>query len=127
MKYLIYTIFSCLVILAIGACNTEEDLSPVSQNSYIKIIQGKGTDAPLSVNEFNGGLLIVSNSTIRGNSSNKIRILRTDLNGTVINGSDKYFPEGLNQAWNVKDVIVIENQRIVLGGTVGNNNESLFF
>lgn len=126
MRPLITTIFTCLLFV-FSACNTEEGLQPVSENSYIKIIQGEGTDAPLSIQEFNGDLLIVSNSTIRGSSANKIRVLRTDLNGDVINGSGKYFPENMNQAWNVKDVIVIENQRIVLGGTVGNNNDSLFF
>ena len=70
--------------------------------------------------------MIVSNSTIRGSAANKIRVLRTDLNGDVINGSDRYFPGNLNQAWNVKDVLVINNQRIILGGTVG-ANDSLFF
>lgn len=64
MKNLTATIFSLIIILAFSACNNEEGLSPVSQNSYIKIIQGLGRDAPLSIQEYKGDLLIVSNSSI---------------------------------------------------------------
>lgn len=126
MKYIITTIFSFFILIAFNACNTEDDLQPASQNSYIKIIQGLGSDVPLSINELNGDLLIVSNSTIRGNITNKIRVLRTNLNGDVIDELDKYFPNNLDQSWNVKDVLVMGNQRIVLGGTVG-ADDSLFF
>ncbi len=127
MKYLIVTIFS-LLIIAFSACNTEEGLTPAPQNSYIKIIKGKGTDAPLSIQEFKGGLLIVSNSTIvKGeNLSNKVRILRVNLSGEVISGSDKYYPENSDQNWNAKDVVLMDNDRILIGGTVG-TNDSLFF
>lgn len=128
MKYLATTICSLLILLAFSACN-EEDLT-LAQNSYIKIIQGRGSDEPLSVQEYNGNLLIVSNSRIveRGGqaTSNRVRILRVSLNGTVIDQKDKYFPENLDQDWSVKEAVVIDNQRIILGGTVG-TGDSLFF
>lgn len=126
MKYLAITICSLLIILAFSACNTEEGLKPAAQNSYIKIIQGKGTDAPLSIQEFNGHLLIVSNSTIveRGITSDRVRILRMDLNGNVL--KEEYYPRNSDQNWTAKDVVLIDNERILIGGTVGGDT-SLFF
>ncbi|MGM0579344.1 MAG: hypothetical protein ACQETL_01600 [Bacteroidota bacterium] len=127
MNKLSVTIFSFFALFAISACNIEDDVQPATQNSYIKIIQGEGSDAPLSVQELNGDLLIVSNSTIveRGNPSNRVRVLKLNLNGDEV-VPEQYYPRNSDQDWNVKDMIVIDDQRIILGGTVG-ADDSLFF
>jgi hypothetical protein len=123
MKKFIPIILPFLAAIIITACNTEEGLEPASQNSYIKIIQGLGSDNPLKIEALDDGtLLIVSNSLIRGQGENveKIRVLKVNINGTVLD--EKYFPENINQNWIARDMIVLPDNKITIGGALRNEN-----
>ena len=96
----------------------------------MKNIQGQGTDEPLSINEYNGDLIIVSNSAIlervggATNTKNRVRILRVSLNGDVL--KEQYYPRNSDQNWSANDVLQIDGDRIIIGGSIGVDT-SLFF
>ncbi|WP_325120628.1 hypothetical protein [Marivirga sp.] len=130
MKFTIWT----LIIMTVFACNTEEGIAPAQQNAFIKIIKGRGTDNPLKIEALSdGNLLIVSNSTINdpisGTITERVRLVRVDANGELpVSNSERYYPQ--NQSWRASQVLVLPNDNIVIGGTIGNQtvgNTALFF
>ncbi|WNB18065.1 immunoglobulin domain-containing family protein [Marivirga arenosa] len=115
-KLLIYILILNIGLLQL-ACNTEEGLEPVTPKNYFKILEGRGTDNPIAIRSLSdGNLLIVSNTTSfeQGEQIRKIRVLKIDLNGNVLN--ERYLPEN-NENWSAKDVLKLTNDEIVIAST----------
>ncbi|WP_375579602.1 hypothetical protein ABWH96_00565 [Marivirga tractuosa] len=114
-----HIIFLSCIFLLFG-CDSEDDLSPASP-SYIKIIEGNGADDPIAIRTLSDGtLLIVSNSVSfeQGDQIRKIRILKLNLNGNIIN--EQFLPES-NQNWAARDVLVMQSGDILLASTIQNS------
>ncbi|WKV13147.1 hypothetical protein [Marivirga harenae] len=110
------------------ACNTEENLIPASQDAFIKIIKGQGSEVPLKIEKLSDqNLLVVSNTSIfqQTSTNEKIRVLKLDLAGNEVS-DPKYFPEETNQNWSAADAIVTADNNIVIGGTVGDTSLIFF-
>jgi hypothetical protein len=113
------------ILMVVFACNTEEDLIPASQNSFIKIIKGEGSDVPLKIEQLSDqNLLVVSNNS-NFQQGNRIRVSKLDLEGDEII-KPKYFPEDSDENWMASDAIVTEDGRIIIGGTVADTSLIFF-
>lgn len=127
MRNIILIILS-IIVVGISSCNTEEGLVPASKNSYIKIIKGKGSETPLKIEIISDQqLLVLSNNriTVEGNSYDKIRVLKLNLEGDVVD--EAYFPEGNDQNWKASDAIIVNEDKIIIGGTGTVGDSSLIF
>lgn len=58
------------------------------------------------------------------NTKNRVRLLRVNLNGDVL--KEMYYPRNSDQNWRANDVLQIDGDRILIGGSVGADT-SLFF
>jgi hypothetical protein len=104
----------------IAACNTEKEENIVTPNNYIKIIEGIGVDDPIAIRTLSdGNLLVVTNSVSfeQGEQIRKIRLLKLNLEGNIIN--QEYLPDN-EQSWLARDVIRLESNEILLASTIQN-------
>lgn len=116
------------IITTAFACNTEEDLIPVSRDSFIKIIKGQGSETPLKIEQLSDqNLLVVSNTSIfqQTNTNEKIRVLKLNMAGNEVL-EPKYFPEDTEQNWKASEAIITSDDRVIIGGTVADTS-LLFF
>jgi len=128
MRKLKSIILSLIVVAIITACNTEEGLKPASQNSYIKIIKGSGSEVPLKIEQLSDeNLIVVSNTSItqQGTTNEKIRVLKLNLDGEVIQ-PEAVFPKDSDEDWKAKEVIILSDGRIVVGGIAADTSLVFF-
>ncbi len=112
------------------SCNSEEDLIPRENPSFIKIMPGLGfEDVPVRVISTNeggshSGFMIISNSTffVDGVNTSKIRMTQLSQTGEIT--TDSYFPANSNESWSAVDVDFASEDNIVIAGNAGPTNAS---
>jgi hypothetical protein len=125
------TIVSLILLLGLAGCNNEEGLNNVSPNNYIKILEGNSADDPIAIRLLaDGNMLVVSNSLsfVQGEQIRKIRILKLNLEGNVL--EEKAIPTSNEVNWSARDVISLENGEVLITATIQNGigqDSSLLF